>query len=328
MPNPRVLSAFAALLGLASVAPATAQEVARISNIATLGFDAPNGRQSVASNAVAVDVDRAKRPTALSFRLLPVGYQLSGLSCQTMPTLQFMPAPIDAATLAAAPPLKALDVDIPLILVLDNPGGNRDPLTRERAMITVSTETYSGGVVLLETGPDTGVFAGGVPEVGSDPATEACNPERMRGQHITLSFAEDAYSYGSTNSVLVDPAGYVFDSASGALINGARITLLDAADQPAIVFGDDGISRYPSSVVSGTSATDASGRTYTFPQGNYRFPFVGLGTYHLKIEPPAAYTAPSTKTAGDLAALKDPQGADFVINDASYGRAFTLTTPD
>ncbi|MGY2733724.1 hypothetical protein [Sphingomonas sp. UYP23] len=328
MPRPRALTALAALLGLASVAPATAQESARISNIARLGFDTPNGRQSVASNPVSVVVDRAKRPTALSFRLLPVGYQLTGLSCQTNPTLQFTPAPIDAMTLAAAPPLKALDINVPLILVLENAGGNRDPLAREYATISVSTETYSGSLALLETGLDTGVFAGGVPEVGSDPATEACDPSRMRGQHVTLSFAEDDYSYGSTNSVLVDPAGYVFDSASGALINGARITLLDAADRPAVVFGDDGISRYPSSVVSGTSATDASGRTYTFPQGNYRFPFVGLGTYHLKIEPPATYTAPSTKTVSELAALKDPQGAGFVVNDASYGRAFTLATPD
>ena len=328
MPDLRVLSVFAALLGMASVAPATAQEVARIANIATLGFDAPNGRQSVASNPVAVDVDRTKRPTSLSFRLLPVGYQLTGLSCQTTPTLQFTPAPIDAATLAAAPPLKALDIAIPLILVLDNPGGNRDPLKREIASITVSTETYAGRVMLLETGPDTGVFAGGVPEAGSDPATAACDPTRVRGERLTLSFAEDEYSYGSTNSVLVDPAGYVFDSASGALINGARITLLDANDQPATVFGDDGVSRYPSSVVSGGTATDASGRSYTFAQGNYRFPYVALGTYHLKIAPPTPYVAPSTKTPAELAAVKDPQGASFLINDGSFGRAFTLTTPD
>jgi uncharacterized repeat protein (TIGR01451 family) len=328
MPQPHARIAFAALLGLASVAPATAQDVVRISNIATLGFDAPNGRQTVASNPVAVEVDRTKRPTTLSFRLLPVGYQLSGLSCQTTPTLQFTPAPIDAATLATAPPLKALDTHIPLILVLDNAGGNRDPRTREVAFINVATETFTGRLPLLETGPDTGVFAGGVPEVGGSPETAACDPIRKRGEHLTLSFDEDDYSYGSSSSVLVDPAGYVFDSASGALVNGARVTLLDANDRPAAVYGDDGISRYPSSVVSGTSATDASGRVYTFPQGNYRFPFVALGTYHLRIEPPSPYVAPSTKTPTELARVKDPQGADYLINDASFGRAFTISDPN
>ena len=51
---------------------------------------------------------------------------------------------------------------------------------------------------------------------------------------------------------LVDPFGLVFDSQTGAPINGARVRLIDAATGlAATVFGDDGVSRYPSEMVTG-----------------------------------------------------------------------------
>ena len=327
MQSLRPLLHLAALIGLASAAPAAAQEGARVANTATLSFDASSGRQTVSSNTVALEVDRSKVPTRLSFRLPPVGYELTGASCQTAPTRQFTPAPIDAATLAAAPPLKSLDINQPVILVLDNAGGNHDSSVRETAWITVSTETFTGRVSLLETGPDTGIFAGGVSESDS-PDHTACFPMLGRGEHLRLSFAEDEFSYASEAATLVDPAGYIFDSQTGALVNGARITLLDRNDQPAAVFGDDGISRYPATVVSGGSVTDASGRNYQFAQGNYRFPQVAAGQYHLRVEPPASYTAPSSRPQAELALLKDPTGRQFLINTASFGGTFTLAAPD
>ena len=88
---------------------------------------------------------------------------------------------------------------------------------------------------------------------------------------------EDDFSLASTFSQLIDPAGYVFDSQTGALIDGAIVTLVDGTGRPADVFGDDGVSRYPSTVTSGSSAIDASGRRYDFSAGNYRFPLVAAG---------------------------------------------------
>ncbi|WP_242187399.1 DUF11 domain-containing protein [Sphingomonas sp. CARO-RG-8B-R24-01] len=323
----RHLAHFGALLGLAAAIPGMAADVTRIANTATLGFDASSGRQSISSNTVTLDVNRTKRPTTLSFRLLPVGYQLTGLKCETSPQ-KFTPAPIDAAALATAPRLAALDTSEPLILVLDNAGGNHDPNVRELSHITVTTPTTTGTIELLETGPDTGVFAGGVPEKGGgSPEIAPCDVTRGRGANFTLSFQEDDFSLASSASVLVDPAGYVFDSGTGALVDGATVALLDDADQPAVVYGDDGTSRYPSTVVSGTQATDASGRNYTFTQGNYRFPFVAQGNYHLRITPPGAYTAPSTRSLADLTALRDPTGLPFILNDASFGKRFTIDTP-
>ncbi len=320
--------ALAAASAMLVVAPARADDVARVTNIATLSLGAPDARVQVRSNAVALDVDRTKRPTTLGFRLLPPGYTLSGERCDTTPAPRYTPAPIDADTLSRAAPVATLDGRTPVIVVLDNAGGNRDPAVRESATIHIATDGYDGPVTLLETGPDTGVFAGGVSLGGGDPAAVACDVSLERGGRMRLSFTEDQYSFGSVAELLIDPAGEIFDSATGAPVEGATVTLLDDADRPATVFGDDGISRYPATVTSGGTVRDSSGRTYILPPGRYRFPLVAPGRYHLRVEPPAGYTAPSTRSRDDLAQLRDPAGRPFILNDASFGAGFTLSKPD
>ena len=317
-------SAIALCLGTAA-APVCAQLVDHVDNTATLTFTGARGSTTISSNTVSLAVDRTKLPTRLSFRLLPIGYQLSGAKCETVPAVQFTPAPIDAATLAAAPPLKSLDVNEAQIIVLENAPGNTDPTVRDTDWIDVTSGGSKSQMPLLETGPNTGVFAGGVPAISDDDSTiAACNPQMGRGLNLSLSFAEDDYSYASTASILVDPAGYVFDSTSGALVDGAIVALLDDNDQPAKVYGDDGVSAYPAIVTSGAAATDASGRGYDFSQGNYRFPLVAPGSYHIKVTPPGHYTAPSIKSAAELAALRDPVGKPFILNAASTGGRFTI----
>jgi uncharacterized repeat protein (TIGR01451 family) len=329
MPFSRALIfCLAVLLGVGTVAPAAGQLVSRVENTATLSFGAADQRQTISSNTVALNTDFAKRPTSLSFRSLPPGYQLSGMSCETSPDLRFTPAPIDQTTLAASPKLVAVDINTPMIMVLDNQAGNHDPQVRETAWINVTSGDFVLTLPLMETGVNTGVFAGGVPAGGGDAATSPCDPTLTRSAKLTLSFVEDEYSYASDVSLLIDPAGYVFDSATGALVDGAQVTLLDENNQPAQVYGEDGESRYPSTVISGGSATDASGRVYTFSQGNYRFPLVAPGRYHLSIVPPGAYTAPSKRDRAALALLKDPRGQPFLLNEASFGAAFELSTPE
>lgn len=323
----RSLASAATLIGVAVAVPAAAQ-VARVENTASLTFTGGAGTRTVRSNTVSLNVDRTKRPTSLSFRLVPVGYQLSGMKCETTPTLRYTPAPIDAATLAQAPVLDSADEKTPTILVLDAQGENHDPNVRDTAWINVHAGPVTLALPLLETGNDTGVFAGGIPERGAHPENAACDVRFIRGARISLSFTEDAYSYGSEFSMLIDPAGYVFDSQTGALIDGAVITLLDENDNPAVVFGDDGVSRYPSTVTSGSYATDASGRRYNFPKGNYRFPLARPGRYHIRVQPPGDYIAPSSRARAELAKLKDPTGQAFILNDASVGGIFELTTPD
>lgn len=331
MPGFRLFPRFvASAIGLITALTAGVPAGAQITNTATLSYIGSHGvvRRAITSNTVSIPAERAKRPTRLHFHLLPVGHALEGASCSATPDIAFTPAPIDAATLAAAPALVSTDVKAPIVMALDNPGGNHDPARREVARITMTAADFRDTVLLTETAPDSGVFAGGLPQGGLNASLVACDPALARGERLQLDFAEDDYSLASTSSVLVDPAGYVFDSMTGALIDGAEVTLLDASDRPATVFGDDGVSRYPSTVTSGASATDASGRTYHFSQGNYRFPRVGQGRYHLRIEPPGQYRAPSAQPREALAKLRDPAGAAFLINDASFGKAFTVAGTD
>ena len=322
----RLARSCAALIGLGCCVPA-AQAQTHVANTATLSWQAADGAHSTQSNTVAFDVPIAKRPTTLSFRLPPPGYQFSGMSCQTTPTPVFTPAPIDAATFAQSPPTDAVDIYTDMILVLDNQGGNHDPTVRETAVIQVDVGAAHVSLTLLETAPDSGIFAGGIPATatGKYPDLEPCDVRGNRGGGtIKLSFTEDAYSLSSTVSILIDPAGYVFDSKSAALVDGATVSLVDASGQPAMVYGDDGKSRYPSTVVSGQPVTDASGRVYPGETGRYRFPLAPPGTYFLKIQPPADYTAPTAVDHATLAALKDPTGAAFILKDASYGGSLTL----
>lgn len=305
----------------------------RIQNTATLSFDdasSDSGMRSVPSNTVSLDVNRAKRPTTLTFHLPPPNYDLTGAQCQTTPSFLFTPAPIDAATYAASPWVAAIDIYADMILVLDNQAGNHDPDARETAVIAVDVGTIHTTLTLTETAANSGIFAGGIPAsaTGKHPELAACDIRNMRGATIKLSFAEDGYSLASMASLLIDPAGYTFDSRTGALVDGTTVSLVDETGQPATVFGDDGVSRYPSTVVTGEAVTDASGRLYPGETGRYRFPLTAPGRYFLKVAPPGTYTAPSTVDRVTLAALKDPQGRSFILNDTSFGGSLTLSTPE
>ena len=74
-------------------------------------------------------------------------------------------------------------------------------------------------------------------------------------------------------------------------------------DGVAVVFGDDGQSVFPSTVTSGGTVTDSSGRTYDFGPGRYRFPFVVPGSYRLEVEGPRTYIWPTRRSDTELAAV-------------------------
>ncbi len=317
----------ALVAGLGSMLPAAAQT--HVENVATLTYRSAGKDAVVRSNAVALDTTRRKRPTQFTFHLLPNGYVPSGMRCEGSPP-RFTPAPIDAATLAASPTLAAIDITAPLIMVIDADGQDRDPDVRETVFVNFETDAVKGTLPLLETGVHTGVFAGAVPAANdaSDAALAACSLKLRRGDHLRLSFTESQYSFGSSIDLLIDPAGYVFDSRTGDVVDGAEVTLVDEAGQPAVVFGDDGVSRYPATVTSGAAITDASGRQYAALPGRFRFPFARPGRYRLKIVPPRDYTAPSVVDPATLATLKDPVGDPFIIADASYGGFLTLADQD
>jgi uncharacterized repeat protein (TIGR01451 family) len=215
----------------------------------------------------------------------------------------------------------------PLFFRVADADHNIDPLAAETLWILVSSPARSDSELLLltETGPNTGLFTGCLQTFGLGPGQPFNGVlEVTEGARITAQYTDAADAADSVStSALVDPFGLVFDSTTGLGVNDVTLTLVQAASgQPAVVYGDDGTSRFPATIVSGGTFTDSSGKTYTFATGSYRFPFVAPGTYRLVVQPPAGYAAPSTVPTATLQHLP---GAPFALAEpGSRGEAFVL----
>jgi uncharacterized repeat protein (TIGR01451 family) len=202
---------------------------------------------------------------------------------------------------------------------------NLNPLLTETI---VTTLTLPGGdsetLQLTETGPSTGVFVGYIQSVSGTPTAHDCLLSFAPNLTVTASYTDVADGTDSANdAALVDPLGTVFDSASGAPVNSASVTLIDTATNlPATVYGDDGVSTYPATVLSGGTVTDSGSTVYAFPPGGYRFPQIPPGTYRLQITPPAGYGFPSTVPPASLPGSYTVVGVPG--SGASYGGDFPL----
>ncbi|WP_240653067.1 hypothetical protein [Sphingomonas crocodyli] len=327
-PLARALCAFAAVLSTASGA-------ATISNTASMSFRANGGAvQTISSNEVQATTAKGP-PAVVRFTRIAANYanKLPIAMCRngTNDLTDF-----DGDGLAEEPPAGAYSdthsyaSTAPILIELTNPAGNRDPNVREFEEVTL---TSAFGDVehlrLEETGEDTGIYAGALPSAIASIVQDDCHLQIRRRDRIHVSF--DGDEDGTNNSdddALIDPFGFVFDSVTGQVVNGARITVInDATGLPAQVFGDDGVSAYPNTMLSGETVSDASGALYPGSPGRYRFPLLAAGRYHLKIEPPEGYAAPSVATPAQLATLEGPAGS-YIIDGPSYGQAFLLSDPE
>ncbi len=201
-----------------------------------------------------------------------------------------------------------------------------------KVILTTSTGDRESETI-FETGEHTGIFVGqmGTIRIQPQPTQGDCRLSIVDGASIEIeaSMPDSSTAIVHTDvEVLADPFGVVFDSETGEPIDGARVTLIDAATgQPATVFAEDGTTSWPSSVVSGAPVSDGAGNVIEMGEGEFWFPLTLLGTYRLQIEPPAPYTAPSVVAPASIAQLTRVGGGDFIILDASYGGAFTLDDP-
>jgi len=201
---------------------------------------------------------------------------------------------------------------------------NLDYQTIDYAVVTVGSDTSSDTetIQLTETGLDTGVFAGYIP-LGSGAAVSGdCMLQGAPKTGITVDYVDPADSSDTAEaSAQLDPVQRVFESRTGTVISGSTIEIVDASTGlPATVYGNDGVSLFPSSIVSGGTVNDSSGTLYVFGPGEYRFPVVPDGNYRLIVTPPAAYAAPSAATISELQNLP---GAPYLLAPASFGTAFT-----
>jgi uncharacterized repeat protein (TIGR01451 family) len=328
------LLALLASLILAAPARAGASVARTIGNVATLSWDAGGQRLEILSNRVDIDVAPSTAAILETLRLVDPNFPppLLGGTCSVAsqspaPSV----APGDPGPLSSYEMIAtgALVAGRPLILAVDRPSANRDSRSIETLRVFVRTNLGDSEEILLtETSADSGRFVGIILTTTGPPVSGDCRLSTHANEALSLVLSDvnggPSFVEGRVD-ILVDPFGIAFDSRDGTPLSEVRITLVDASTgQPAVVFGDDGVSSYPATIVTGHSVTDSGGMRYDFPAGDYRFPLVRAGRYRLIVEPPGPYVAPSRATPADLATLRRPDGAPFTILAGSYGGEILL----
>jgi uncharacterized repeat protein (TIGR01451 family) len=331
---------------------ATAQTagIRTITNIAEATYTADGSSRSTASNPVRFDVSLAPLapPSIRVYRLRPDG----GVTLTYLPPrCSSVTEPVQRASTQSNPPTAIGPQGTPATATVEQtgklrggetlffdvraPSANRDPTVREE--LTVRLTNASGDretVVVFETAPDSGVFAGRIDTQRMPPPVVVENCRLSVGESTRIALA--AMAPGSETTivetevdVLVDPFGVVFDSETGEPVDGAQVTLVDAdTGARATVFAPDGVTSWPSRVISGQPIVDGAGNTVVMGPGEFWFPLTNIGRYRLVVAPPDPYTAPSAAPREVVSQLARPDGRLYVIRDGSFGDVFVLTTPE
>lgn len=282
----------------------------------------------------------------------PTGYspggQLGGpFSAVANPTLLGNPSPTPLpANLLLAPlsdaagnPIAAYSRNEPIFIRVVNVDANINPAAADQLSVTLTTGNSRDSEVLqlTESGPSTGVFVGAIPSTFAAIGTTALPNDGK----ITISSHNEALNavYNhinctsganivSASSGLIDPYGIVFDSTTGAPVNGASITKIDVlTGRPATVYCNDAVTILPQPVTSGTpTVCDA-----VMSPGGYHFPLVPVGSYKLVITPPRGYSFPSAVPAANLPpGIGVPKVAPVILGNpgatpgGSYGGVFSV----
>ncbi len=315
-----------------------------IANTGTVTYEVTPGTPLVRdSNEVLLETLPPPSPARVEFYQYAPGIPgagdvlVGGASCSdgggglapVPPLATFAGQPIDLG-----PPVELLVTGVyhagePVFLLLADASRNADPGVAEYADVRVTASSGDEELLRLrETGADSGVFAGGVQSVPIPPDAVAfdCRLSVSEQTALLAEYVDPLYPTDVAQAdALVDPLGFVFDSSSGAVVDGATVELvLAASGLPATVFGDDGVSTFPSSVTSGGAVTDGGGTLHDFPPGGFRFPAVAPGSYRLVVTPAPAHTAPSLLEPAALAGLRDPAGAPYAVTAGSFADAFTV----
>ena len=201
-------------------------------------------------------------------------------------------------------------------------GASADPEVIET--VTVSIAGEAGDLITLrlyENGPDSCEFFAHVPSTAATSAPDDRELTTPPNEVLTATY-QDALTGADTviDTALIDPLNRVFSTATGELLDGATITLVDAATgAPAQTLGVDGRSAFPAEQVSGLDVSDASGSVYTSGPGEFRFPNVGAGEYAIRVDPPEGFTFSSSLDADTITVNTD---GSFLLTEASFGRNF------
>ena len=331
--------ASAAMAGPASASPPGAV----ITNQASLDFINLAGQPAtLASNEVSVTVAVVRSASSVDFtRVLTAGigsYQetVGPSACFTGGVFQTLADPtlsggtvIDPTEVQEVSVTGSYNLGEPIFLRVSDTDQNIDFQVTDTVVVDIAhdisgdTET----VQLYETGPDTGIFVGYVPTARDASVSGDCVLQGTLNSSVRVDYVDAADTADAAQAAaILDPASIVFESRTGEPISGVEVELVDATTGlPAVVYGNDGVSIYPSQITSGTTVTDDSGASYQFGEGEYRFPVVADGDYRLVVTPPPEYAAPSSVAISDLQLLP---GAPFALGPESFGATFTKSGPE
>lgn len=327
--------------------------VRTVTNIAEASWDANGSRLRTASNPVRFEVslEPASAPTIRAYRRAAgsgTGSELVYRAPQCGPatgpvqllrttaTSSVTPNGPGTSTVATAlvQPTDKLRGGEPLFFEITAASANRDPNVIESlTVVLTSVEGDREVMTVFETAADSGVFAGVVDTLRIPPplAQGDCRLSVGPDSRITIAALRpdsEATLVSADLTVLVDPFGVVFDSETGAPVDGVRVTLVNAdTGAPATVFASDGVTAWPSSVITGQTITDGAGRPVPMGPGEFWFPLTTQGRFRLVAEPPSPYTAPSTAPRELIARVTRPDGRPYVIREGSFGDPFVLDNP-
>ena len=211
---------------------------------------------------------------------------------------------------------------------------NKDEDTADRIEVTVTSGTGDTlKVMLLETGPNTGIFrsihqirmsdtedgagrncpaSSTAPNYAADEPNCVLNGDADGNLSVTASVSTDN---GGTITVLedaalIDPLGIVFDSAYNTPVEGAEVSIRNEDGTVAL----DPLTDLP---------YDSQ---FTGADGKYQFPFLYPNqNYYLHVIPPTQYTFPSGVAANQFVGTGNGPGR--TVNDFSYGKDGYNQTP-
>lgn len=270
------------------------------------------------------------------FVALPGPVWLGTAAPATLPA-NLLLAPVNDA---AGKPVASYARNEPVVVRVVSYDANVNGAAADQVVVTITTSSGDSEVLqLTETGPSTGVFVGAIGTTFVGTAGTITQNDGQIGipahnEAITATYIHSdcaAATFASSSSGLIDPYGIVFDSSTGAPVNGAVVTLIDTATNlPAVVFCDDGVTTLPQPVTTGAATVcDAA-----LPAGGFRFPQVAAGNYRLQVATPAGQVFPSAVPLAGLPALVGVPAAAPVILGApgptpggSYGGVFSLWGP-
>ena len=342
------------MASLAWAAPPATPPGTLISNTATANYSI--GVTPLTSNSNAAQVTTATC-TAVGVKVELMQYNPAGSPVVVQPgsystdgSQTNIAALANPITLLGSATPTALPASLPLA-PLSNPGSAYSPkepifvrVISYDANVTAGPDTVwvtlttSGGdtelVKLTETGNSTGEFAGTVPSSASGAAVTANDGiiTAAPNETITATYTDNcAAAVTSTSKAVMDPYGIIFNSATGAAVNGATVSLTDSSNNPVTVHCDDGTTVLTQPVTSG-SPTNCDA---TMIAGGYRFPQVAAGSYKLVVAPPAGNTYPSTVPAASLPpSVGTPASTPVILGSpggatpgGSYGGVFSLAGP-